>query len=156
MKNKTKRDLKPQMPAQGILLHSDHGDSKYYAIQCVCMDPDHVMTMEVEADECDVTVHIWTKVKTDWWSESWRKRYDIKNETAQKAHWAVTDFLNGLWTRAKFTYRIWVKGYIELESWTMLNRQQALNLSEVLKTAVDDVANFREQQKADGTVDFKR
>jgi len=136
------------MPAQGILMHKDYGDSKYYAIQCDCMDSDHTMTMEVEADESDVTINIWTQVKTDWWNEAWRKRYDIENPVYQRAHWVVIDFLNGLWHRVKLTYNIWVKGYYEMESWTILNRQQAVNLANVLVTAADDVTKFREEFKA--------
>ena len=144
--------MEPQVPAEGILKMSDHGDSKFYHIACSCGNVDDAVTMEVEADECGVTVHFWNKVKTDWWNETWKKRYDIDNEFLQDIHWHWIGFLNGFWDRLKLTWKIWTKGYLEKESWTILNEQQALNLSEVLKQSITDVKTFRdarfEKQKA--------
>jgi hypothetical protein len=140
--------LTPQMPAEGILVHRDFGDSKFYAILCECGNESDTITMEVEADESNVSINLWTKVKTDWWNKAWRERYDIENPILQKVHWSVVDLLNGVWHRIKLTHSIWVKGYYEMESWTVLTRQQAINLSNVLVTATDDVVKFREEFKA--------
>lgn len=144
--------MEAQVPAEGILKMSDHGDSKFYHIACSCGNDDDAVTMEVEADECGVTVHFWNKVKTDYWNERWKARYDIDNEILQDIHWYWIGFINGIWDRLKLTWRIWAKGYLEKESWTILNEQQALNLSEVLKQSIVDVKTFRdarfEKQKA--------
>ena len=67
--------MEAQVPAEGILKMSDHGDSKFYHIACSCGNDDDAVTMEVEADECGVTVHFWNKVKTDYWNERWKARY---------------------------------------------------------------------------------
>ncbi len=139
--------MEAQVPAEGILKQSDHGDSKFYKIACTCGNEDDEITMEVEADETGVTVHFWSKVKTDYWNERWQKRYDIDNEILQDAHWYWIGFLNGIWDRFKLTWRIWTKGYLEKESWTIMTKQQALNLSEVLKQSIADVETFREQRK---------
>ena len=140
--------MEPQVPAVGILKSQDYGDSKFYAIQCQCGNPDDELTMEVEADETGVTVHFWTKVKTDYWNARWKERYDIDNEVLQDIHWKWIGFLNGIWDRLKLTKRIWINGYLEKESWTIMNKQQALNLSEVLKQSIDDVEVFYQQRVA--------
>lgn len=132
----------PQIPAVGIMKTSDFGDAKFYKIACTCGNTDDDIAVEVEADEHGVTTHVWTKVKTDWWSDRWQKRYDYDNEFLQDIHWHWIGFLNGLWNRLKITWKIWTTGYLEYESWTILNKQQTLNLSEVLKQSVQDVETF--------------
>ena len=138
--------MEAQVPAEGILKMGDHGDSKFYHIACSCGNDDDAITMEVEADECGVTVHFWNKVKTDWWNETWKKRYDIDNEILQDIHWHWIGFINGFWDRLKLTWKLWTRGYLEKESWTIMTEQQALNLSEVLKQSITDVKSFREER----------
>jgi len=75
--------------------------------------------MWVEADDHDIVVTIYTTGKTNWWS---------------KTRW----------------YHIWTlltKGYIDTESSVHLSKQQALNYAETLKSAIDDVKEFRSQRK---------
>ena len=140
--------MEAQVPAVGIMKTSDHGDSKFYKIACTCGNEDDEIDMEVEADECGVTVHFWSKVKTDWWNERWEKRYNIDNVFLQDIHWYWIGFINGIWDRFKLTWKIWTQGYLEKESWTIMTEQQALNLSEVLKQSVADVKTFREERES--------
>ena len=60
----------PQQPAQGVLLVNDWGKSKMYKAVCECMNDDCSHTIDVEADDHDVTVTIYTKTKTNFWSKS--------------------------------------------------------------------------------------
>jgi hypothetical protein len=112
--------MNAQLPAEGIMKTNDWGNSKVYRIACSCHDENHNHNMWVEADDHDIVVTIYTTGKTNWWS---------------KTRW----------------YHIWTlltKGYIDTESSVHLSKQQALNYAETLKSAIDDVKEFKTQQKS--------
>jgi len=135
--------MKAQAPAEGILKTNDWGDSMWYHVVCGCGQLDHAINFEVEADECGVNVNTYVTVKTDYWSESIKKRYDIDNPYLQELDWTVKDIWNGLVTRLKLTWTIWVKGFVKTESTITMSSQQALNYAETLKSAIDDVKKFQ-------------
>jgi hypothetical protein len=102
-------------PAEGIMKTHDWGNSKVYSVGCSCGDENHIHNVWVEADDHDVTVTIYTTTKTNWWS---------------KKRW----------------YHIWTlltKGYIDTESTVCMSKQQALNYSQTLKNAIEDVEEFQ-------------
>ena len=104
-----------QVPAEGIMKTNDWGDSRVYRIACNCGDESHNHNMWVEADDHDIVVTVYTTGKTNFWS---------------KKRW----------------YHIWTlltKGYIDTESSVHLNKQQALNYAETLKSAIEDLDSFR-------------
>lgn len=116
--------MKMQIPAEGIMKTNDWGDSKVYRIACNCSDENHNHNMWIEADEHDIIVTIYTTGKTNFWS---------------KTRW----------------YHIWTlltKGYIDTESTVCLNRQQALNYAETLKSSITDVETFRSERKEKSAV----
>ena len=116
--------MKMQIPAEGIMKTNDWGDSKVYRIACNCGDENHNHNMWIEADEHDIIVTIYTTGKTNFWS---------------KTRW----------------YHIWTlltKGYIDTESTVCLNRQQALNYAETLKSSITDVETFRSERKEKSAV----
>ena len=127
----------------GIMKTHDYGDSKFYHVVCGCGQPDHSLTVEVEADECGVNVNTYVTVKTDYWSESIKKRYDIDSPYLQELDWAVKDIWNGFVTRLKLTWTVWTKGYIQCETTVLMSEQQALNYAETLKSAIQDVKDFK-------------
>jgi hypothetical protein len=135
--------MKIQTPAEGIMKTSDFGDSKFYKVVCGCGQDDHSIDFEVEAAETGVNVNTFVTVKTDYWSESIKKRYDIDSPYLQELDWALKDIWNGLITRLKLTWTVWTKGYVKTESIISMTEQQALNYAETLKSAVDDVKKFR-------------
>jgi hypothetical protein len=114
-----------QKPAEGILLNNDFGVSKFYTVPCSCGNTDDEINVEVEADDAGVTVHVWTTTKSKWWSNLWYERF---------------------FNKLVMTWEIWTKGYVKVESWTMLNRQAAYNFAETLKSATNDVEEFRKQR----------
>ncbi len=138
-----------QTPAEGILKTNDYGDSKWYHVVCGCGQPDHALTVDIEADEIGVTVNTYATVKTDYWSETVEKRYDIDNPWLQEFDWFWKDLFNGLVTRLKLTWDVWVKGYVRAETTILMSEQQALNYAETLKSAIKDVKAFRNQVKPD-------
>jgi hypothetical protein len=136
-------DLKPEIAIEGIMKTGEYGDAKFYKVSCQCGFPDHDIDFMVEADETGVNVNTHVTVKTDYWSESVKKRYDIDNPYLQELDWTVKDIWNGFVTRLKLTWRVWTKGYIETESTIAMTEQQALNYAETLKSAIKDVQNFK-------------
>lgn len=117
----------PEEPAEGILRTGDYGDSKLYQISCACGNEDDEIHLEVEADETGIIVHHYIKVKTPYWT--------------------AKDFISSLMYRFKITWQVWVKGYTEMHSYTILKEQQALNYAETIKKSIQDVKNFRESQQ---------
>lgn len=137
--------MKKQVPAEGIMKTGDYGDSKFYKIVCGCGQPDHDIDFEVEASDTGVSVNTYVTAKTDYWSETIKKRYDIDNPYWQELDWAVKDFINGFFTRLKLTWQVWTKGYIKTETTIAMSEQQTLNYAETLKSAINDVKLFRPQ-----------
>lgn len=135
--------MKAEKPAEGILKTGDYGNSKWYQVVCGCGQPDHSLTVEVEADDCGINVNTYVTVKTDYWTENVKKRYDIDNEWQQEFDWFWKDLWNGLVTRLKLTWTVWTKGYIKAETTIAMTEQQALNYAETLKSAIKDVKDFK-------------
>lgn len=140
------KKLEAQVPAEGILLQSDWGNSKLYKIACECgCQSEH--NLQVEAEESGlIWARIYARVKTNYWGELWPKRYDIDNDLLQRLDWWVKDLVNGLATRLKLTWMIWTRGYLDCEQDIALTQQQALNYSVTLKNAVEQVELFKNKQ----------
>ena len=135
--------MKAESPAAGIMKTSDFGDAKYYKVVCSCRQPDHEINFEVEADETGVNVNTYITAKSDAWSETLHKRYDISNMWLQEWDWFWKDFINGLSRRIKLTWAIWTKGVVQTETTINMTEQQALNYAETLRSAIQDVQNFK-------------
>ena len=137
--------MKPQAPAEGILKTNDYGDSKWYHVVCGCGQPDHALTVEVEADEMGVSVNTYATVKTDYWTETVKKRYDIDSPWLQEWDWFWKDLVNGVVTRLRLTWDVWTKGYVRAETTVLMSEQQAINYAHTLTSAVKDVKLFRDE-----------
>ena len=138
-----KERISAQDPAEGILKTSDFGDSKFYKVVCGCGQDDHSIDFEVEAAETGVNVNTFVTVKTDYWTETVKKRYDIDNTWQQEFDWFWKDLVNGLIARLKLTWAVWTKGYVECQTTIAMSEQQTINYAETLKKAVEDVKNFK-------------
>jgi hypothetical protein len=110
-----------QTPAEGIMQTNDWGDSKVYRITCECTDAQHDHNVWVEADDHEVSVTIYTTVKSNWWSK----------------------------TRWHHMWSLLTKGYIDTESTVIMRRQQAFNYAHTLLSAVEDVETFRNKHNDD-------
>lgn len=135
--------MKAEKPAEGILKTHDYGNSKWYHVVCGCGQPDHSLTVEVEADEVGVNVNTYVVAKTDYWTESVKKRYDIDSPWQQEFDWFWKDLWNGFVARLKLTWEVWTKGYVQCETTIFMSEQQALNYSETIKKAIEDVKGFK-------------
>ena len=108
-------ELQAQTPAQGVLQIKDWGQSQMYRAVCECGDTDCDHVIDVEADDHSVTVTIYTRTRTNFWSR----------------------------TRWSHLWRLLTQGYTDYETTIMLQEQSALNYAETLKKAVQDVRNFK-------------
>jgi hypothetical protein len=135
--------IKAQTPAEGILKTNDWGNSKWYQVVCGCGQPDHTLTVEVEADDMGVNVNTYVTAKSDYWTNTFKKRYDIDSPWLQEFDWFWKDLVNGVVTRLKLTWTVWTRGYVQTESTITMSEQQALNYAETLKSAIKDVKDFQ-------------
>jgi hypothetical protein len=95
-------------------LQEHYPASKYYEV-VLCA---HII--DIEADQFDVSVTIYSTPKTKWWAMS---------------RWVQ------IWT-------LLTKGYLEYETTTVMDKQVALNYAETLKSAVADVEQFQKERKS--------
>jgi len=106
--------MKPQTPAQGIMLNRNWDTARVYTIACECGDTDHFPQMWIEVgDEHDrelqnVTVTFYVETVSPWYSIS---------------RWCQ------IWTML-------TRGYVRQESTLILSKQAALNLSTVIRNSV--------------------
>jgi hypothetical protein len=109
--------MKAETPAQGILKTGDFGASIWYHVRCSCGSDDCSHEVNVEADEVDVSVHIYANNHTKWWERAcWRQ----------------------IW-------QILTKGYAEMQTTIVLDEQTAINYAAALTNAVEDVKVLRKQ-----------
>jgi DNA-directed RNA polymerase alpha subunit len=139
--------MKAETPAIGIMKTGEFGDSKFYKVVCGCGQPDHDVDFEVEASDTGINVNTYVTAKTNYWTETTKKRYDIDSPWLQEWDWFWKDLVNGLVRRVKLTWEIWTKGYVKTESIIAMSEQQALNYAETIKSAIHDVKDFKDEQR---------
>lgn len=138
-----------QEPAEGIMKTGEFGDSKFYKINCQCGNHDDSIAFEVEADETGVTVNIWTEPKSTWRNILVDDNFpNIKNPWVYAIDDSIRYFINSVYHRVKLMYQILTVGYVKYHHTTIMSEQQALNFSEVLKSATYDCQQFREERAA--------
>jgi hypothetical protein len=110
--------MKAEKPAEGILKTHDWGDSKWYHVHCDCGDDDCSHEIGVEADDHIIQVHVHVTNHTKWW---------------EKNRW-------------KQIWQILTKGHADMQTTIVLNEQAALNYAETLKSAIQDVKEFKNKK----------
>jgi hypothetical protein len=135
-------------PLEGILKTGDYGDSKHYHIVCSCGDVDHAhdVNVEIEADDCDVSVHVFLTVGNDYWIETFKRRrkYDDSWSEWFDNTWKAP--VNAFLRKLKFTWEVWVKGETTFQTTMCLSEAAAKNYSCALDKAADDVKLFRQER----------
>lgn len=113
-----------ETPATGVMKTGSFGDAMFYYVRCDCGD-DCAHNIEVEANDAHIQVHIHHVQHTKWW---------------EKNRWLQ------LW-------QIVTKGHAEMQTTLILDEQTALNYSSMLKSAVQDVKEFKDALKKKNTND---
>lgn len=109
----------PQQPALGIAEISNWERSKSYKVICSCGDNDHEHNVWIEAEDTGISVLIYVKSKSPWWSSN----------------------------RFKQIWLLLTKGYLEEETVITMSQQQALNYADILRSAIQDVERFKKSTK---------
>lgn len=147
--------MKAEKPAEGILKRNDWGHSKWYQVVCGCGQEYHDHNVEVEADETGINVNIYATVKTNYWTDTVEKRYDIDSVWLQEFDWFWKDLVNSTIRKIKLTWELWATGAVTSETTITMSKQQAINYAETLKSAVKDVEKFEEERKWGGDLQNK-
>jgi len=128
--------MSPQQPAEGILLKRKFDTWRWYQIPCEC-GCDNQVEIQIEIDDPNddfVTCHIASRVKTAYWRTTFPVTYNEIWFIQGAKHLA-----NAVISRLQICWTALTKGYVDMESYTLLTKQQALNLSNVLVTAIIEV-----------------
>lgn len=120
--------MNKETPATGIMQTSEN----FYRVACTCGSPEDDITLNIEIDEV-VTVNVWTRVKTCWWKSRFSRSEIFIFDYLLNV---CNDWLN----RVEIIWCALTKGYVEMESFTILNEQTVKNLGELL-ISVSDKAN---------------
>ncbi len=136
--------LNPQIPAEGIMQTYKFDDTVFYAVNCTCGSDDHIVDISVsyEKDVDNVVVTFYSKQKSLYWRKvaDWDV-YKIDNSWLFSIVYFIQGFINGFCHRLKVTYDLWMNGYIEYQSDTIMSRQTALNMAEAIKNTVEEIGN---------------
>jgi hypothetical protein len=137
--------MKAQTPAEGILLKKKYDAWRWYEVPCEC-GCDNKVEIHIEIDDPDdnfVTCHIASRLKTAYWNETFPVTY---NEPMLVQ--GAKQLANTVIRRLQICWTALTKGYLVTESYTLLSKQQALNLSTVLVTAIDEIENEYKAKRA--------
>lgn len=109
------KDIKPQIPAEGIMETGLFGDAKIYRISCKCGNDSCEHSLEVEIDDLEVSVNLYVDVFTDFWSKN----------------------------RFKQIWEILTTGKARMEASIVMSPQQSVNYGNVLISAPKDLEEMR-------------
>ena len=128
--------MKPQPPAEGICSKHNYTGWRYYSVPCVC-GCDNKVEISIEVDEPDdphVTCHIACQVKTAHWRETFPITY-----TEMYGLMGLKVLANDAIRRLEVCWTALTKGYVQMESYTLLSKQQALNMGTVILKATEEL-----------------
>lgn len=111
--------MKPQTPAEGIMLLNNWGDSKNYHIECSCGSEYHSAKMWIEVQQ-DRDI---PEVEVSFYVTTWTPFWDSK------------------FSRIKCAWDVLTKGVHKQEHHMILNRQSALNLAKVIEQTAIELDN---------------
>lgn len=128
--------MEAQTPAEGIMAFKQYKTWRWWRVPCSC-GCDSEVDISIEIDEPDdptITCHISAKVKTAYWHETFPITYD----ESWIVMW-IKETANRVVRTAKICWTAITKGYVEVESYTLLTKQQTLNLAAVLQNGVAEM-----------------
>lgn len=120
-------DLKPEVPAMGIMKMSSY---PMYKFMCNCGCEDHDVVMEFDEDEFGKTVTFYATTSTPYWLD--RFGAGVEDRPAVKK---AKQLANSVYNRVSLAYQALFRGYIKTESTTILSDQQATTLAALLASA---------------------
>jgi hypothetical protein len=140
----SKKKSVAQVPAEGISAYRVSDEWKWYNISCEC-GCNNSFSMMIEVDEHGlITTTFCADTKTNHWYAHW----DVSYKENAVLLW-IKQFYNNWYNRLAICWNALVHGYMETSSDIILTNQQALNISEALKTAIKNAEVISEKRKAE-------
>jgi hypothetical protein len=109
--------MEPQSAAQGIMQTDEFDDALAYKVVCSCGHNAHEH-------------NVWVEIEPDI------------NEISVTVYTRLSS-KQGFWRNI---WQLFTKGYIEMETSLLMNRQQALNYSETLRSAIAHLSEKTQQK----------
>ena len=136
-----------QKPAVGISKIFDHRELVTYAVPCSCGSADCGLdfSVEIEADDWNITVSTDFRPKTDYWTGLVASSSKLQSPWLWSIDYELRRILNGLYNRVSMTYRIWTTGYLTYYQDVLMSEQQALNYAGTITAAIEDMQRIRQQ-----------
>ena len=134
-----------QTPAEGIRLDYKSNDSVFYTVTCNCGNEDDNVEFSIDIDEDtkDILLHSYLKLKTDYYTQVFSECEYVHNPWLYELNYWVASFINGLTRRIKFTWNMWVHGYVEFHTYTILNEKRATNYA---MSILDAIREFKKNK----------
>lgn len=128
--------MNAQLPAEGILTRHAAGLWKSYSVPCACgCECTIELSVDIEDQSANfISVHLSSVTR----SEHWRTIYTVYGDDWWVAQIAKA-VANNVVSKLSLLWSIIVTGHVTTESFTLLTKQQALNLSTALVTAISDI-----------------
>ena len=118
-------DLKPEVPAMGIMKMGSHN---MYKIMCDCGCEDHDVVIGVDSDEFGQTISFYATTSTAYWMDRFGAGQEERPVVKQ-----VKRFANEVYNRVSIAATALFKGYVKTESTTILREQQVATLVALLE-----------------------
>ena len=132
--------MKPQSPAEGIMLLDNFEKAKRYRIECSCGNPDDSIDVWIEVDETEIVLQFYTTQSTDWWEKlAYWNTFHIDNYWLYSIVNGIKSLINGFYHKIKITRDVWFNGHVCYESTTIMTKQQALNFAETVKKCIKEM-----------------
>ena len=139
--------MKPQTPAEGIMITHEFNDSIFYEVRCTsCGQDEHNIEVEVcveVEDDCNtVDMRTYIKATTPYWKNLVKSSNSkIDSSFLWTLDYRIRGLINGFYHRVCVTWELWTQGYVRYYHTISMSDQQAINFSDVIKTAVKDHQN---------------
>jgi hypothetical protein len=104
------------------------------------------VNVEIEADDCDVSVTVYLTVSNNYWTETFKRKWRYKGTWQERFENLWKPPVNAFLRKLKFTWEVWIKGETKFQTTMVMSAAAAKNYSAALDKAADDVKMFRQER----------
>jgi len=137
--------LTPQKPADGISQIFNMKNMKAFKINCSCMNDEHSLTMYIENDEDtgEITINHELLLTIDYWEDKFNQMNScdkFENSFLYSLNYNIRGFLNSLYIKCKYTYKLWFTPHITTTTVNTMTKQQALNYAHTIIDNINELS----------------
>ena len=142
------------MISDNICRTAEFDDAIYYEAICSCQADHHSQTLIVEFDPeiDDVNLQVYSKIITQQFT-SWNSRWEYQEALSNGDYFKIGYYkakllLEHIAARIRFTYNIWVKGYIEAENQFIFRNEKSIDAYiEAISSAKTKIKENRNERR---------